>query len=138
MNDPTILLDHNALSELLNDPVMNRIVTVVNLARLSILELLEFGFMIKDISRALAKEVIEFDKQRASEIAGRRDVVAEILEKGDQYFELLSSKIRLAKLGLFMLEITEADDKLANTARGDAAHPGGEEETLFHQRAPHV
>ena len=138
MNDPTIPLDHSAVSGLLSDPVMIRMVTVVNLTSLSILELLEYGFMIKDISRAMAKDVIEFDKPRASEIAGRRDVVEQVIERGDQYFELLSSKIRLAKLGLFMLEVTEEDEKLANMAQGDVVQPAENNEALFHQSAPHV
>ena len=63
MSDPTIPLDHDALSGLLNDLVMIRLVTVVNLASLSILELLEYGLSRKDISRAMAKGVIEFDKK---------------------------------------------------------------------------
>lgn len=137
MDDPSIPLNHNALAELLRDPVLIRMVTVVNLTSQSILELLEYGFTRKDISRALAKEVIEFDKPMASEDAGRRTVAEKLLETGDQYFELLSKKVRLAKLGLFMLEVTEEDEKLANTARGDVVMPGGED-TLTPQRAPYV
>lgn len=45
MNDPTILVDQDHLSGLLNDPVMIRIVPLLNLASLSILELPEYGFM---------------------------------------------------------------------------------------------
>ncbi len=138
MNDPSIQLNHNAISGLLSDPIMIRMVTVVNLASLSILELLEYGFTRQDISRAMAKEVIEFDKPIPPENAGSRDVAEKILETGDQYFKLLSSKVRLAKLGLFMLEVTEEDEKLANTASGDVMHPAENDETLFHPSAPHV
>jgi hypothetical protein len=138
MSDPTIPIDHDALSGLLTDPLMTRMVTVVNLTSLSILELLEYGFTRKDVSRAMAKGVIEFDKPMVSEVVRKRDVVEHILETEDYYFELLSSKIRLAKLGLFMLEIIEADEKLATMAPGDVVRPAEEEETLFHQSAPHV
>lgn len=137
MDDPSIPLDRNAIAGLLKDPVMIRMVTAVNLASLSILELLEYGFTRRDVSRAMAKEVIEFDKPLASEMPSGRDNVDQILETGDHYFEFLSRKVRLAKLGLFMLEITEADEDLANTPRSNVVQPGGED-TLFHQRAPYV
>lgn len=137
MDDPAIQLNHNAISGLLSDPIMTRMVTVVNLTSLSILELLEYGFTRKDVSRAMAKDVIEFDKPFASEMPSEHDVVNQVLETGDRYFELLSRKVRLAKLGLFMLEITEADEDLANTPKSDVAKLG-EEDTLFHQRAPYI
>ena len=62
MGDRVIPLNHDALSELLNDPTILRLVLVVNLTSLSILELLEYNFSRKDVSRALAKGVIKFDK----------------------------------------------------------------------------
>ena len=109
MNDSTMPLDYDALSELLNDKVMIRIVTVVNLVSLSILELLEYGFDRREISRAMARDIIEFDKApRASASTSPSDVAQHILDTGDYYFGLLSSKVRLTKLGLHMLEIMEA------------------------------
>lgn len=137
MDDSSNPLNHNAISGLLNDPIMIRMVTVVNLTSLSILELLEYGFTRKDISRAMAKEVIEFDKPLASESPSRGDVASQILETGDYYFELLSRKVRLAKLGLFLLEITEVDEDLANMPWSDVVQHG-EEDTLLHQKVPHV
>lgn len=137
MDDSSNPLNHNAISGLLNDPIMIRMVTVVNLTSLSILELLEYGFTRKDISRAMAKEVIEFDKPLASESPSRRDVASQILETGDYYFELLSRKVRLTKLGIFLLEITEVDEDLANMPRSDVVQHG-EEDTLLHQKAPSV
>ena len=137
MDDSSNPLNHNAISGLLNDPIMIRMVTVVNLTSLSILELLEYGFTRKDISRAMAKEVIEFDKPLASEPPSRRDVASQILETGDYYFELLSRKVRLTKLGIFLLEITEVDEDLANMPRSDVVQHG-EEDTLLHQKAPSV
>jgi len=117
MSDITIALDHNALSGLLNDLVMIRIVTVVNLASLSILELLEYGLSRKDVSRAMAKEVIEFEKQppmvAAPENMSENDI-RHVLETGDYYFKMLSSKVKLTKLGLHILEIIESSTAATN------------------------
>jgi len=109
MNEPTIPLDHDTLSELLNDEVMIRIVKVVNLVSLSILEMLEYGFDRREISRAMARGIIEFDRAPIpSASIGGRDVIQHIVDTGDYYFGLLSSKVKLTKLGLHMLEIIEA------------------------------
>ena len=51
-----------ALSGLLNDPTILRLVTVVNITSISLLELLEFNFTRNDFNRALAKGVIKFYK----------------------------------------------------------------------------
>jgi hypothetical protein len=138
MSDHTIPLDHDALSELLSDPVMIRVVTVVNLASLSILELLEYGFTRRDVNRAMARGVIEFDKLPAlPETMSRRDVVHHVLETGDYYFGLLSSKVKLTRLGLFMLEIIEAD---MQSSRGEGGLQEQEEadESPFSRPAPQL
>jgi hypothetical protein len=62
MSEWTIPLDHDAISNLLLDPMITRMVTIVNLANLSILELLEYNITRHDINRALVKGIIEFDK----------------------------------------------------------------------------
>jgi len=140
MSDPTIPLDHDALSELLNDPVMIKIVTVVNLASLSILELLEYGFTRKDVNRAMAKGVIEFDKSpmpSMPETMSKRDVVHHVLETGDYYFGLLSSKMKLTRLGLYMLEILEGDAQSAR-AEGSLEEPEEAEKSPFSKPAPQI
>lgn len=100
----TIPLDYDAISCPLQDPVMIRIVTVVNLANLSILELLEYDFSRHDINRALTKGVIEFDKSTLPTIdeTSRKDILS---SGGDYYFKFLNSKVRLTALGLYLLEI---------------------------------
>jgi hypothetical protein len=55
LNDPVVVTD----TELLNDPV---VVTVLDVVSPSILELLEYGISRKDVSYALADEIIMFDK----------------------------------------------------------------------------
>lgn len=138
MSDHTIPLDHDALSELLSDPVMIRVATVVNLASLSILELLEYGLTRKDVNRAMARGVIDFDKPPAlPEAMSRRDVVHHVLETGDYYFGLLSSKVKLTRLGLYMLEIIEADMQSAR-AEGGLQEPEEAEESPFSRPAPQL
>lgn len=137
MSEHAVPLDHDALSGLLNDPVMIRVATAVNLASLSILELLEYGFTRKDVSRAMAKGVIEFDKLPVlPEAMNRGDVVQRVLETGDYYFGLLSSKVKLTKLGLYMLEIIETDEEQATRA-GDLPEPA-EAAGRFGEPAPRL
>ena len=133
-----IPLDHDALADLLSNPLMVRMVTVVNVTSQSILEILEYGFMPSEVSRALAKGVIEFDKQVGQNKAGETNVIKPSLELGDYYLELLNRKIRLAKLGLLMLEILEADLKQASRTQADLDAPAHEKCSLFNQSATHV
>jgi hypothetical protein len=125
MNERTMQLDHDALSELLNDPNAIRIVTVVNLASLSALELLEYGFTRGDINRALAKGIIQFEKApfpQTQESAGNRDDnIPQLLESGDYYFKHLSRKMILTKLGLYILETIESrsQDELESKPVGE-------------------
>lgn len=89
MGDRVIPLNHDALSELLNDPTILRLVLVVNLTSLSILELLEYNFSRKDVSRALAKGVIKFDKSSSVPPVPEgtsNEVIHHVLETGDYYF----------------------------------------------------
>lgn len=112
MGDRVIPHNHDALSELLNDPTILRLVTVVNVTSMSILELLEYNFSRKDVSRALAKGVIKFDKSSVPSPpppeGTSKEVISHVLETGDYYFGLLSSKVRLTEVGLYLLETIEA------------------------------
>jgi hypothetical protein len=109
MSDRIIPHNHDALFQLLNDPMILRLVTVVNLASLSILELLEYNFTRKDVSRALAKGVVKFDKTSVPSApeGTSKEVIRHVLETGDYYFGVLSSKLRLSYLGLYILETIE-------------------------------
>jgi hypothetical protein len=118
---------------------MVRVVTVVNLASLSILELLEYGFTRKDVNRAMAKGVIEFDKPSVPsmpETMSRGDIVHHVLETGDYYFGMLSSKVKLTRLGLYMLEIIEGDMQAARAEAG--LEEPEEEEGPFSKPAPQL
>jgi hypothetical protein len=97
------------------------------MTHLSILELLEYGFTRKDINRAFAHGVIEFDRPSAisgPELVRKTDVIQHVLETGDYYFGVLSSKVRLTELGLYILELvepevqtTEADQEMPQTGQ---------------------
>ena len=138
MTEPIVSVNHIALSNLLHYPLIVRLVTVVNVTSQSVLEILEYGFTPSDVSKAMAKGVVEFDKLVGQNSAGKMDVIKPGLEMGDYYFELLNRKIRLSKLGLLMLEILEADLKQASGTQADLAAPAHEQDSLFNQRAIHV
>lgn len=86
--------------ELLNDPAIVRIVKVLNIASLSILELLEFGITRKEVNHALAKDIITFDRTPEKQPTNEYGAVA----TGDYYFNFLNSKVKLTDLGIFILK----------------------------------
>jgi hypothetical protein len=62
--------------------------------------------------------------------------VHHVLETGDYYFGLLSSKVKLTRLGLYMLEIIEGD---MQSAAAEAGLEGPEEEErAFSRPAPQL
>lgn len=126
--------NRDAISELLKDATTARLVAVINLTSHSILELLEYGFDRADITKALEREIVEFDKPLAIEKTGKVEI-QRILATGDYYFELLGSKIRLAKLGLFILEVINEDEMLAAPMPTEVAQPQRDDEDLLHGTA---
>lgn len=95
--------DLEGLTKLLRDSIIVRVVTVLDIARLSILELLEYGLTRQDVNHALASGVIKIDKQTIpqAEISSTEG----LLVAGDIYFlQFLSSKVKLTELGLHLLE----------------------------------
>ena len=95
-------LDFVELSNLLKDPIIMRIVIVLDVTHLSVLELLEYGLSRQDISRALSVGVIEIEKMPSeAEVISAESV----LLAGDTYFQqFLSSKVKLTTLGLHLLD----------------------------------
>jgi hypothetical protein len=134
----TIPMNNDALSELLNNPVTVRLVTVLNVTSQSILEVLEYGFAPSEISKAMAKGVIEFDKSVGQSTHEMVQVIPPNLEMGDYYFELVRKKIRLSKLGVLVLEILEADLKQASKISADLASPAHHSDSLFDQTTIHI
>ena len=93
-----IPIDETHLTELIRNPTVVRIVSILDLASLSILELLEYNLDPREINYTLSERVIAADKLTISSPASN------ILLSGDYYYNFLSSKVRLTELGLYILD----------------------------------
>ena|SRR5436189_3381588 len=115
MSDKKIPIDPVHLTELIRNPVIVRIVSILDLASLSILELLEYNLERTEIHYALSEGVIAIDKTISPSISSElhtTDTVQEdnILLRGESYFyNFLNSKVRLTELGLYILDTIKED-----------------------------
>jgi hypothetical protein len=114
MSDRKIPIDPVHLTELIRNPVIVRLVSILDLASLSILELLEYDLKRREISYALSERVIAIDKttSKSSSQIDPTEMVQEgnILLIGDSYFyDFLNSKVRLTELGLYILDSIKED-----------------------------
>ena len=112
----TITIDSDQLTKLIRDPIIVRIVSVLDIASLSILELLEYNLTRKGINYALLNGVIAVDKSAASSSTAHQDTQGiqdlNILVSGDFYFHnFLSSKVKLTDVGLYILESIKGTEK---------------------------
>ena len=112
-------IDSEQLTKLLRDPIIVRIVSVLDIASLPILELLEYNLTRKDINYALLNGVIAVDKSAASSSKAHEDTQyiqdLNILVSGDFYFHnFLSSKVKLTDVGLYILESIKGTEKQWN------------------------
>jgi hypothetical protein len=98
------------LTELIRNPVIVRILSILDLASLSILELLEYNLERREINYALSEGVIAIDKTTSPSSSSElhtTEMIQEdnILLRGDSYFyNFLNSKVRLTELGLYILD----------------------------------
>ena len=115
MSDKKIPIEPVHLTELIRNPVLVRIVSILDLASLSILELLEYNMERTEIHYALSEGVIAIDKTISPSISSElhtTDMVQEdnILLRGESYFyNFLNSKVRLTELGLYILDSIKED-----------------------------
>lgn len=101
---PQKQIDLDNITKLLVDPVILRIVTVLDIASLSILELLEYDLTRKDVNHALASEIIQIDKATLPQAQIYTSSEGGLLIAGDVYFyQFLNSKVRLSELGKYIL-----------------------------------
>jgi hypothetical protein len=111
----TIKIDSDQLTKLLRDPIIVRIVSVLDIASLSILELLEYNLTRKDINYALLDGVIAVDKSAASSTTYEDTQPIQdlnILVSGDFYFHnFLSTKVKLTDVGLYILESIKGTER---------------------------
>jgi hypothetical protein len=98
------------ITEFLKDPLIVRIVGILDITSLSILELLEYDLTRKDINHALSNGVIKIDKSASSSSSvapayENDNNKRNILVSGDYYFyNFLNSKVTLTEVGLQILE----------------------------------
>jgi hypothetical protein len=115
MSDRKIPIDPVHLTELIRNPVIVRIVSILDLASLSILELLEYNLERRDINYALSEGIIAIDKTNSPSSSSQlhsTEMMQEdnILLRGDSYFyNFLNSKVRLTELGLYILDSIKED-----------------------------
>ena len=103
------------LTELIRNPVIVRIVSILDLVSLSILELLEYNLERREINYALSEGVIAIDKTTSPSSSSQLHPIEmrqkdNILLRGDSYFyDFLNSKVRLTELGLHILDSIKED-----------------------------
>jgi hypothetical protein len=133
----TIKIDSDQLTKLLRDPIIVRIVSIVDIASLSILELLEYNLTRKDINYALLNGVIDVDKSASSSTSHEDTQPIQdlnILVSGDFYFHnFLSSKVKLTDVGLYILDTIKGGEKLP---RNNVLPNGIERQKLQQQGFP--
>jgi hypothetical protein len=101
---PQKQVDPDTVTKLLADSRIVRLVTVLDIASLSILELLEYDLTRKDVNHALASEIIEIDKATLPHAQIDTSSERGLLVSGDVYFyQFLNSKIHLSDLGRYIL-----------------------------------
>jgi hypothetical protein len=104
----TKLTDLEQITKYRKDPIIVRIVRILDITSLSILELLEYDLTRKDINHALSNGVIKIDKSASSsDVSAYEDDYNKrnILVSGDYYFyNFLNSKVKLTEVGLQILE----------------------------------
>jgi len=114
----TITIDSEKLTKLIRDPLIVRIVSIIDVASLLILELLEYNLTRNDVNYALFNGVIAVDKSAVSSSAYEHTQPNEdlnILVSGDYYFHnFLHSKVKLTDAGLYILESIKGIEKQGN------------------------
>jgi hypothetical protein len=100
MSERDVPIDQVHLTELIRNPVIVRIVSIMDLASLSILELLEYNLERREINYTFSEGIITIDKRKPTEMAHEDNILS-----GDFYFfNFLNSKVRLTELGLYVLD----------------------------------
>ena len=116
-------IDSEHVTKLLRDPIIIRIVSIIDIASLSILELLEYDLSRRDINYALSSGVIAIYKSPSSssvyEDVQPDDDQRNMLVSGDYYFyNFLNSKVKLTKIGMYILESIKGEKQSnANTPK---------------------
>jgi hypothetical protein len=100
-------IDSIALTELMQNPIIVRIITILDITNLSILELLEYGLTLKDVNYAMANGIIHYEKMM-NPLGTEETTSLGIPLTGDYYYSFLNSKVKLTDLGLYILDSLKA------------------------------
>ena len=120
MNDK-IPIDRVTLNDLMRRPIIVRIVTILDIASLSILELLEYCLTLKDINFSMANGVITYDK--AAKRVSTEETALGIPLSGDYYYNFLNSKVKLTEIGLYILDTIKSNQTEQKTSVPDEQKP---------------
>jgi hypothetical protein len=96
-------MDLVAVTELMRNQIVVRIVSILDITNLSILELLEYGLTLRDVNYAMANGVVCYDKPTKSLVSEETSALG-IPLTGDYYYNFLNSKVKLTDLGLYILD----------------------------------
>lgn len=101
-------IESEVIADLLNNPVIIKIVTILDIKSLSILDLLEYEVNIVDFNYALARRVIQLE--RPNTLPNKENDSIGIPEVGgDYYYEFLNSKVSLTEIGVYILDCLKSD-----------------------------
>ncbi len=88
------------MTKLMRDPVIVKMVTILDISSLSVLELLEYGLTKADINYGLTKGIIKIELGSLPQEG--------LLVAGDTYYQqFLNSKVTLTELGRYILDCTK-------------------------------
>lgn len=101
-------IESEVIAELLRNPVIIKIVTILDEESLSILDVLEYGVSTTDVNFALANQIIKIEKSNPS--SNKESSPINMPEVGgDYYYEFLNRKVMLTEIGLYILDCLKCD-----------------------------
>jgi hypothetical protein len=108
-------IESEVIAELLRNPVIIKIVTILDEESLSILDVLEYGVSTTDVNFALANQIIKIEKSNPS--SNKESSPINMPEVGgDYYYEFLNRKVMLTEIGLYLLDCLKCDQVGYNSA----------------------
>jgi hypothetical protein len=114
-------IDMGVITELMRNPIIIRIVTILDITSLSILELFEYGLTLKDINYSMANAVVRYDRPTRP-IGSEESNALGIPLAVDYYYNFLNSKVKLTEMGLYILESIKSN-QLGNKSAMPEAEP---------------
>jgi hypothetical protein len=101
-------IESEVIAELLRNPIIIKIVTILDGESLPILDVLEYGLSTTDVNLALANQIIKVERSNPS--ANKESSPINMPEiGGDYYYEFLNKKVMLTEIGLYILDCLKCD-----------------------------